>query len=76
MSEFTKVSPHQQLSGTADPRERPMDEIAFYVRRGKQLHSKAVREALMAGFCSIGKLADRIGAAIAQTVRKAGHSPS
>ncbi|WP_425407327.1 hypothetical protein [Hwanghaeella sp.] len=77
MSEFTKNT----LSGQSIPQnsqtdDPSMDEIAFYVQRGKQLHSKAVRNALFAGFCSVGKAADRASASIAQVFRKAGHSPS
>ena len=81
MSEFTKYPLPEQLYGrtaseTATHLDPSTDEISFYVQRGKQLHSKAIREALFAGFCSIGKAADRATGAIGQAFRKAGHSPS
>lgn len=78
MSEFTKYSPAEQYSGHSaktSPDPSP-DEIAFYVQRGKRLHSRAIREALFAAFCSVGKAADRAAGAIGQAFRKAGHSPS
>ena len=80
MSEFTKYPlPEQlfgQVPGPAEAGTAPTDDIAFYVQRGKQLHAKAVREALIAGFCSVGKAADRAMAAIGSSRGKAGHSAS
>lgn len=81
MSEFTKYPMPEQLYGrpateTAANPDPSFDEIAFYVQRGKRLHSKAIRGALFAGFCSVGKAADRAVGAIGQAFRKAGHSPS
>lgn len=80
MSEFIKNTragqPATQPSDTTGHFDPSVDEIAYYVQRGKQLHSKAVRAALFTAFCSIGKVADRAGAAIGQVFRKAGHSPS
>ena len=81
MSEFTKYPLSEQripetlgqpLHGGAPS----IDDIAFHVQRGKQLHSKAIRTALFTGFCSVGKAADRAAAAIGQAFRKQGHSPS
>lgn len=81
MSEFTKYPlsgqrPDRPIAGTAARFDPSTDEIAFYLHRGRRLHSKAIRTALFAGFCSVGKAADRAGAAIGQIFRKAGHSPS
>lgn len=81
MSEFTKYPLPEQLHGghipeTTGAGNMPRGEIDFYVQRGKSLHSRAIRSALFAGFCSVGKAADRISATIGQAVRKQGHSPS
>jgi len=77
MSEFTKYPLSEQTipesAAIADP---SIDEIEFYVQRGKRLHSKAVRDVLFAGFCSVGKVADRAAATVGQAFRKEGHSPS
>lgn len=77
MSEFTKYPLSEQTildsTALADP---SINEIDFYVQRGKRLHSKAIRELLFAGFCSVGKAADRLTAMIGQAFRKEGHSPS
>ncbi len=85
MSEFTKYPLSKQLPEQPNPEavdpspyrnDLSMDDIAFHVQRGKQLHSKAIRGALFAGFCSVGKAADRAVTAIGHVFRKEGHSPS
>ncbi|RVU36452.1 hypothetical protein EOI86_14720 [Hwanghaeella grinnelliae] len=77
MSEFTKYPLSEQIiPDTATTPDPSIDEIEFYVQRGKSLHSKAIREVLFAGFCSVGKAADRAVATVGQAFRKERHSPS
>jgi len=77
MSEFTKYPLSEQTIPDSDAIADPsINEIDFYVQRGKRLHSKAVRDVLFAGFCSVGKAADRLTATVGQAFRKEGHSPS
>ena len=81
MSEFTKYPLSEQripetVAQTAAGADLSLDEIAFHVERGKQLHAQAVREALFTSFCSVGKAAVRVTAAIGQALRKTKHSPS
>ena len=77
MSEFIKYPLSEQIIPDSAAMTNPsIDEIDFYVQRGKRLHSQAIREVLFAGFCSVGKAADRVAATVGQVFRKQGHSPS